>query len=281
MQIITSPSDYQQLGLKWRAAGESHAQVPTMGALHEGHFALIDEARRRAERVSVTLFVNPIQFNSAADFEKYPNTFEADAEACRVRGVDVLFAPTREAMYPLGFDTHVEVGAMASPLCGEHRPGHFRGVTTVVMKLFMLGQPTAAIFGWKDAQQFIILRKMAADLALPIEMIGIDTIREADGLAKSSRNVRLSQEYRRAVPAIYQGLRAAAEHFAQGERNTAKLLGAARAPVEDQPILKIEYLEARALDTLAEQHTTEPGNTLIAAAVWAGDVRLIDNVRLK
>jgi pantoate--beta-alanine ligase len=279
-QIIHAPDDYQRTALAWRRQGLSHAQVPTMGALHEGHHRLILEARERARRVSVTLFVNPIQFDSAGDLETYPRTWEADVAACRELGVDVLFAPTVEAMYPAGFQTRVEVERLAGSLCGSRRPGHFRGVTTVVMKLLLLGQPTVAVFGWKDAQQFLVLRRMVADLAAPVEMVGVETVREGDGLAKSSRNRRLTAEQRAAAPASYAGLRMAERAFTAGERDAAPLLAAARREIERATALRIEHLEARSLETLETLTTAEPGNTLIATAVWAGQTRLIDNVRL-
>jgi pantoate--beta-alanine ligase len=279
LEIVDNPAEYQRIALDWRRQGLRHAQVPTMGALHEGHLALLDEARRRADRVSLTLFVNPIQFNAADDLAKYPRTWEADVAACRARGADLLFAPPKEAMYPAGFQTHVEVEGLSGPLCGAHRPGHFRGVTTVVMKLFQLGQPTTAVFGWKDAQQFLILRRMVRDLDMPVEMIGVETVREPDGLAMSSRNRRLSPEQRAAAPAIRRGLQAAAKLFDGGEREMGKLIAAARSEIDREPALKIEYLEGRSTDTLELLESARPGETLIAAAVWAGDVRLIDNVR--
>jgi pantoate--beta-alanine ligase len=279
MQIVTSPADYQKLALEWRAKGLSHAQAPTMGALHEGHCALMREARARADRVSVTLFVNPIQFNSPDDLDRYPRTWDEDVAACERHGVDALFAPSPEAMYSEGFQTHVEVERLAGPLCGARRPGHFRGVTTVVMKLFMLGQPTHGVFGWKDAQQFLVLRRMARDLAIPIEMIGVETVRESDGLAMSSRNRRLSPAQRAAASAIHRGLEAAARLFEAGRRDARELLAAAREAIERQPELRVEYLEARSLETLEELETVTPSDALLAAAVWAGAVRLIDNVR--
>jgi pantoate--beta-alanine ligase len=280
MEIVREPGVYQAAALGWRREGLSHAQVPTMGALHEGHFRLIAEARARAERVSVTLFVNQIQFNRADDLEAYPRTWESDAAACRELGVDVLFAPEQGAMYPAGFETHVEVARLSGPLCGAERPGHFRGVTTVVMKLLMLGQPTTAVFGWKDAQQFLVLRRMVRDLNVPVEMVTVETVREGDGLAKSSRNARLTPEQRAAAPAIYRGLAAAEKMFRGGESDADRLLAAARETIEAERELRVEYLEAREMEGLVEVAEAEPGNTLIAAAVWAGDVRLIDNVRL-
>ena len=280
MEIIHDPAEYQQRALEWRAQGRSHAVVPTMGALHAGHFHLIETARAHADRVSVTLFVNPKQFGANEDLGKYPRTFEADAEGCRARGVDALFAPAPGAMYPAGFQTHVAVEGLTAPLCGAARPGHFQGVTTVVMKLFMLAQPTAAFFGWKDAQQFLVLRRMVRDLAVPVEMIGIETVREADGLALSSRNAYLTAEERVDAPLIYKGLSAAREAFESGERNAGMLVGLIRGKIEQSPRFKIEYAEARSLETLELLDEAREGGTLIAVAARVGTTRLIDNIRL-
>jgi pantoate--beta-alanine ligase len=280
MKIIHEPQEYQRQGLDWRAERLRHAQIPTMGALHDGHFRLIEEGRRRADRVSVTLFVNPIQFNAAADLEKYPRTWEADVEGCERRGVDVLFAPDIAAMYPEGFQTHVEVEGTTAPMEGAHRPGHFRGVTTVVLKLFLLGQPTEAIFGWKDAQQLLTIRRMARDLDVPVEVVGMETVRESDGLAMSSRNVRLPAEDRARASGIYAGLAAAAAAFEQGERDARRLETIARDEILRSGPFEIEYIEARSMDTLERLEEAEPGRTLLAMAGWLGGVRLIDNVRM-
>ena len=280
MDIVHEPDQYQQQALKWRAEGLTHALVPTMGALHAGHYCLIEEARRRADRVSVSLFVNPKQFGPAEDLDKYPRTFEQDAEGCRARGVDALFAPNPAAMYPPGFQTQVAVEKMTMPLCGAARPGHFNGVTTVVMKLFMLAQPTMALFGWKDAQQFLVLRRMVRDLAVPIEMIGVETVREADGLAMSSRNAYLTPEQRHAAPLINEGLQAAREVFESGERRAEALLGLVRGAIGRSPLFNLEYAEARSLETLEALEQAEADNTLIAVAARLGATRLIDNIRL-
>lgn len=280
VEIITDPLEFQKQSLDWRGTGQSSAFVPTMGALHAGHFTLIDEARRRADKVSVSLFVNPIQFGPNEDLAKYPRTFEADAEGCRVRGVDVLFAPTKDAMYPEGFQTHVAVEKMTGVLCGASRPGHFQGVTTVVMKLFMLAQPTMALFGWKDAQQFLVLRRMVHDLDIPIEMIGVETVREPDGLAMSSRNAYLTPEQRADAPKIYAGLRAARKAFENGERSAARLIEIVRESIEGSKWMKVEYIETRSMDKLDAVESAEPGNTLLATAVKLSTARLIDNVRL-
>lgn len=280
MQIIHDPAEYQKLTLAWRAQGLTHALVPTMGALHAGHFRLIEEARQRAQRVSVSLFVNPIQFGPTEDLAKYPRTLDADAEGCRARGVDILFAPAPDAMYPAGFQTHVAVEKLTQPLCGAARPGHFQGVATVVMKLFMLAQPTAALFGWKDAQQFIVLRRMVRDLAVPLEMIGVEIVREADGLAMSSRNAYLTPEQRADAPLIFKGLQAARDAASAGERSARMLLGLIKQKIESSPRFKLEYAEARSMETMDELETVVPGDTLIAVAARLGNTRLIDNIRL-
>lgn len=279
MEIIHDPEAYQRQTLAWRAQGLTHAVVPTMGALHAGHFRLVEEARGRADRVSVTLFVNPIQFGPNEDLAKYPRTFEADVEGCRQRGVDILFAPRPDAMYPPGFQTHVAVEKLTAPLCGAARPGHFQGVTTVVMKLFMLAQPTTALFGWKDAQQFLILRRMVRDLAVPVEMVGIDTVREPDGLAMSSRNAYLSPEDRADAPLIGKGLQAARAAFEAGERDARKLEALVRQSIERSPRFKVEYVEARSMETIETLNQAQPGDTLLAVAARIGATRLIDNIR--
>lgn len=280
MDTIRDPHEYQQRALEWRAEGQTHALVPTMGALHAGHYTLIERARGLADRVSVSLFVNPRQFGPNEDLAAYPRTYDNDREGCAARGVDVMFAPTNDAMYPPGFETSVRVERLGLPLCGRSRPVHFGGVATVVMKLLMLAQPTHALFGWKDAQQLLVLRRMVHDLAVPVEVIGVETVREHDGLAMSSRNAYLGPEDRAAAPLLYLALCAARERFEAGERRAQELLGAARAVVEPSPRIRTDYLEMRSLDSLETLETAEPGNTLIAIAAYLGDARLIDNVRL-
>lgn len=280
MDIINDSAQFQSIALDWRAAGLTSALVPTMGALHEGHFKLIEEARKRAERVVVTLFVNPAQFGPTEDLDRYPRTFDADAEACRRLGADILFAPNAAAIYPPGYQTYVDVEQLSRPLCGASRPGHFRGVATVVLKLLMLSQPTMALFGWKDAQQFLVLRRMVEDLAVPVKMIGIETVREDDGLAKSSRNKYLTPEERADAPRIYQGLQAARRAFEAGERSTAVLIDRVRETISQSPRFAIDYIEARSLESLDEVQTAQPGNCLIAVAAQLGKARLIDNIRL-
>lgn len=280
MDIFRDPAAFQKQSLAWRADGLRVALVPTMGALHAGHFKLIETAREIADRVSVSIFVNPIQFGPNEDLSKYPRTFDADAEGCRARGVDAILAPEPDAIYPAGYQTTVHVGGLTAPLCGKSRPTHFDGVTTVVLKLLNLAQPSVALFGWKDAQQLLVIRRMVRDLDVPVEIRGVEIVREPDGLAMSSRNVYLTPEERAEAPRIQSGLAAARDAFINGERDTTKLLAIARRPIEECPLMKIDYIEARSMETLDEVAQAAEGETIIAAAVFLGKTRLIDNVRL-
>jgi len=276
MQTITEPRTMQAWADATRARGERIALVPTMGALHEGHVALIAEARRRAKRVVVSIFVNPIQFDRRDDFERYPQTLEDDAARCAAAGVDVIFAPSPRAMYPEGFQTAVEVAALTVPLCGKTRPRHFRGVTTVVTKLFHAVRPHLAVFGEKDWQQLAVVRRMAADLDFGIEIVGVPTVREADGLALSSRNRRLSADEREAARCVPRALDAAAEMAATGETRPAMIVGRVEMEIAASPRARLEYAEVRDPETLEEvEEVTAPA--LLGVAVWVGDVRLIDN----
>ena len=250
-----------------------------MGALHAGHLALVDEARRHADVVVVSIFVNPLQFNVAADFERYPRPIDDDLARCDAVGVDAVYAPTGGAMYPPGFDTHVEPGALAEPFEGAHRPGHFRGVTTVVAKLFAAVRPHVAVFGRKDAQQLAVIERMTLDLDLGIDIVGLPTVREADGLAMSSRNTRLEPADRAAAVCIAAGLRAAAQAVELGERDPRAIVDIARALVDAEPRARLEYLELVDPSTFATvEAPLQPGDWLLVAAVWFGEVRLIDNL---
>lgn len=262
-----------------RVAGRRVGFVPTMGALHAGHLALVDEARRHADVVVVSIFVNPLQFNVAADFERYPRPIDDDLARCDAVGVDAVYAPTGGAMYPPGFDTHVEPGALAEPFEGAHRPGHFRGVTTVVAKLFAAVRPHVAVFGRKDAQQLAVIERMTLDLDLGIDIVGLPTVREADGLAMSSRNTRLEPADRAAAVCIAAGLRAAAQAVELGERDPRAIVDIARALVDAEPRARLEYLELVDPSTFATvEAPLQPGDWLLVAAVWFGEVRLIDNL---
>ena len=252
--------------------------VPTMGALHEGHLSLVDAARARASFVAVTIFVNPLQFAPTDDLDRYPRTFDADLASCAARGVDVVFAPAPDAMYPPGFQTHVAVGDLTEPLEGAFRPGHFDGVTTVVAKLFNLAGPCVACFGRKDYQQQLVLRRMAYDLDLPVEVVSLPIVREPDGLARSSRNRYLSAEERTRACAIVQGLRAAWDAFDGGERDVRTLTALCRAPV-DAAFDAIDYVATRDPETLAPVDRAQERAALLVAA-HLGPTRLIDNVVL-
>ena len=279
MKQFHTPSAMQHWADEQRRAGHRIAIVPTMGALHEGHLHLIDIAHQHAERVIVTIFVNPIQFNRTDDFAKYPRTIDDDADKCRLRTVHALYLPTAEVMYPAGYETYVVPGQLADSLCGAGRPGHFKGVTTVVTKLFNATRPDVAIFGEKDFQQLAILRRMTDDLDFGIDIVGVPTVREPDGLAKSSRNVRLSPDDRLAARCIPEALQAAQRSVLAGERSAAMLAGQAAQHIGQELAARIEYLDVRDPATLQPVHHLT-GPTLLAAAVWVGEVRLIDNIIL-
>lgn len=280
MEIVNNPQSYQKTALDWRREGLTSAVVPTMGAFHEGHRTLIREGRRLADRLSVTLFVNPIQFAPGEDLDRYPRQLDADVQACRDLGVDVLFTPPKDAMYPQGFQTHVAVERMTQALCGAARPGHFQGVTTVVLKLLMLAQPSWAVFGWKDAQQFLVIRRMVRDLNIPVALAAVETVREADGLAMSSRNAYLTPEQRADAPLIYRGLESARRAFEDGERRTVAMVDRVRESIARSPHIEIEYIEARSMETLDPLDEVVGGDTLLAVAARLVDTRLIDNIRL-
>src|SRR5262249_50398712 len=275
MEIITEPGAMQAWADGERRAGRRIALVPTMGALHEGHLELVRAARTRADRVVVSIFVNPIQFDRRDDFERYPRALDDDAARCAAE-VDVIYAPTPGTMYPEGFASGVEVAGVSESLCGRSRPGHFRGVTTVVTKLFNAVRPHCAAFGEKDWQQLAVVRRMAADLDTGIEIVGVPTVREADGLALSSRNRLLGSDARRAAVCVPRALAAAAAAVAG--RDTAGRSGAARAAAlsGSEPQARLEYAEVRDPHSLTELEEVR-GPALLALAVWVGGVRLIDN----
>jgi pantoate--beta-alanine ligase len=254
--------------------------VPTMGWLHEGHRALMHRARADDATTVVTIFVNPRQFNEAADYQRYPRNEERDLEACVEAGVDLVWAPPVDEVYPPGFDTLVSVGAVAAPLEGAARPGHFDGVATVVAILFALVGAEHAYFGQKDAQQVMVIRQMARDLALPTEVIAYPTVREADGLALSSRNVHLSPPERAAAPVIHRALLAARERWAAGERSGDALRGEMQEVLAGEPLADVEYVSCADGLTLHELDRVA-GPALLSAAVRFGATRLIDNELLE
>jgi len=260
-----------------RGSGAQIALVPTMGAFHDGHLSLMRRAREVAGFVVVSLFVNPTQFNDAADLQKYPRNEALDAEMARDAGVDLIFAPKVDEVYPTGFATTVEVGRLSEPLEGVSRgPQHFRGVATVVTKLLNMAQPDVALFGQKDAQQALVIRRLVRDLDLPVRIEICPTVREADGLAMSSRNVRLDADARRRAPALARALHAIEARVAAGERDATAALAVA-SPILEEAGIAPEYLAAVSAETLQPVSTME-SETLIAIAAMVGGVRLIDNV---
>ncbi len=284
MQIIESPAELQLAALALRSAGETIALVPTMGNLHEGHLSLVREARARASRVIVSDFVNPTQFGPNEDYASYPRTFEADCALLEREGADIVFHPAPEAMYPEGTSVSLVETSLSRNLCGARRPGHFNGVCTVVAKLFLLAQPHIAVFGRKDAQQLRVIRRMVRDLNFPIEIVGAPIVREADGLAMSSRNQYLRPEERRQAPALHHALEACEKAFAAGERSVAALRGAilgvlaAEAPGGTPDY--VELADDETLELLADGATVVRP-VLAALAVRFGPTRLIDNTELR
>lgn len=253
--------------------------VLTMGALHTGHLALVRRAKAECTSVAATIYVNPTQFGEAQDLASYPRPVQDDLRILEREGVDVVFVPSDAEMYPMGFGTWVEPGAVAARLEGEHRPGHFRGVCTVVLKLFNILGPDRSYFGQKDAQQALVIRKMAADLALPIEIVAVPTVRERDGLAMSSRNGNLSREERVAARVLYQALSHAQELAAEGERDGGVLRAAIRECIDMEPLAAIDYVSIADPEDLAEVGTLD-GPALALVGVRIGQTRLIDNVTL-
>ena len=259
-----------------RRDGKKIAVVPTMGALHEGHLELVRHARSRADVVILTIFVNPTQFGPNEDLAKYPRDEAGDLEKARAAGIDLAFCPVAEAMYPPGAQTFVEVRELAKPLCGRSRPGHFAGVATVVSKLFNATLPHVAVFGEKDYQQLAIIRRMTRDLDFGIEIASVPIVREADGVALSSRNRYLSDEQRLAARSLSAGLGAAQAAYAAGERNAAALVATARAPIMAEPLARIDYVELRDAEELTDIVRVERP-AVLAMAVFVGTTRLIDN----
>ncbi len=253
--------------------------VPTMGFLHEGHLALVRQARASNATVLVTIFVNPTQFGPSEDFAQYPRDMERDVKLLRKEGVDFVFSPPPEEMYPTGFSTAVLIEGLSERLEGEFRPGHFRGVATVVAKLFNIVQPDRAYFGQKDAQQLRVIRKLVADLNVPTEIVAVPTVREADGLALSSRNTLLSPQEREAATVLSRALREAEARFEAGERSGQVLRDAMRVVLSDEPLAKPDYVSVADPDTLQELDHTD-GPALLSLAVRIGSVRLIDNILL-
>ncbi len=261
------------------AAGRTVALVPTMGALHGAHRALIRRARDLAADVAVSIFVNPTQFDEDEDFESYPRSLETDVAQCEDEDVAMVFAPSAATMSPDGDRTFVEVSGLSDVVEGAVRPGHFRGVTTVVLKLFSIVRPDVAVFGWKDAQQFLILRRMVEDLHLPIRLEAIETVREPDGLAMSSRNRLLNEDERAAAPALHSALQAGLQGIIAGGRKSEQIEKVVLQRLAEEPRVDLDHLDIVHTETLEPLERIVPGKTLVALAARVGKTRLIDNVR--
>jgi pantoate--beta-alanine ligase len=253
--------------------------VPTMGYLHEGHLSLVRRARAENDRVAVSIFVNPTQFGPHEDYARYPRDLERDLRLLEPLGVDLVFIPSVEEMYPPGFQTWVIVEEVSRPLEGASRPGHFRGVATVVAKLFNILQPDRAYFGQKDAQQTVVIRRMVQDLNIPVEIVICPTVREPDGLAMSSRNTYLNPEERRAATVLFRALQAAKARYEAGERDAERLREAMREVIRAEPLARIDYVSVAHPETLQELERVE-GPALLSLAVYIGTTRLIDNLML-
>ncbi|MBK7292809.1 MAG: pantoate--beta-alanine ligase [Holophagaceae bacterium] len=278
MRVVRTIADLRALLRPLREAGKRIGFVPTMGFLHEGHEALIRQSAARCDATVVSIFVNPTQFGPSEDLANYPKDLERDQNLCLEAGTTVLFLPEASEIYPTGFQTHVEPGRLAEPLCGRFRPGHFRGVATVVAKLFNMVEPDLAFFGQKDFQQTVVIRRMARDLNLPVDVVVVPTIREADGLALSSRNAYLDEDARRRALRLSEGLLAAKAAFEAGERNGAKLVEIARKPLAG--VDSVQYLELVDTQNLEPIQGPVDRSAALCVAAYVGSTRLIDNVLL-
>lgn len=278
MELVETIHGMKSLQQKWGMADQSIGFVPTMGYLHEGHRQLITESVKNNQRTVVSIFVNPTQFGPKEDLSHYPRDFERDMELCRTLNVDAIFYPSVEEMYPQGFSTTVNLSELTSNLCGASRPTHFAGVCTVVTKLLLIIGPTRAYFGEKDYQQLQIIRQLVEDLTIPVTVIGCPIVRESDGLAMSSRNSYLNAEQRKSAKLIYQSITKGKELWKQ-ERNPDKVIESLTETIRKEPLARIDYIEildAKSLQKMSDKTT----NILIAAAVFIGEVRLIDNVTI-
>ncbi len=279
MKSLQTIADMRMASRSVRREGKRLGFVPTMGALHEGHLSLVRAARAQCDVVAVSIFVNPLQFGPKEDLAKYPRPFERDSELLKKEGVDFLFAPAAEEMYPGGAVTYVIVESLSDKLCGRSRPGHFRGVTTVVAKLFHIVEPDSAFFGQKDAAQAAIIRRMVSDLNMPVEIAVRPIVREPDGLAMSSRNAYLKPDERKSALILHRALTEVKNQFDQGQRRGAALIESGKQVLAQEPAVRLDYLEIVDPDTLDPMEAiTRPA--LVAVAGFAGTTRLIDNVLL-
>lgn len=277
MNVVTEIEGVRQV--RWADSTATWGLVPTMGFLHEGHLDLVRRARAENDQVGVSIFVNPIQFNNPGDLEKYPRDMDRDSALLEKEGVDLLWTPMPQNMYPKEYQTYVNVTQVTTLLEGASRPGHFQGVATVVAKLFNVFQPTRAYFGQKDAQQLVVIRRMAKDLDFNLQIIACPTVREDDGLAMSSRNVRLIPEHRSQAVCLYKALQAAENAYSSGVREAARLREMMIDIISNAPAARIDYVSVANPETLEELETVESG-ALLSMAVFFGDVRLIDNLVL-
>ncbi|NVL90992.1 MAG: pantoate--beta-alanine ligase [Desulfobacterales bacterium] len=280
MQIITAISHMQQEARRLLQTGKTIAFVPTMGYFHEGHLALMREGRKHGDALIVSIFVNPIQFSHSEDFKTYPGNLDRDVSLAESVGVDLIFAPDTGAMYDNAFQTYIDLEMLPGYLCGTSRPGHFRGVATVVTKLFNIIKPHAAVFGEKDYQQLVVIRRMVRDLNLDIKIIAIPTVRESDGLAMSSRNTYLSEDERRSSLSLFQALKKGQGSAAQGIKDAKQLIREASELIRAYPYTKIDYVAVCDPETLEDVDLVDRP-ALMALAVWVGKTRLIDNMILK
>jgi pantoate--beta-alanine ligase len=278
MQVIESINEMQSLAISQRSKERLVALVPTMGYLHKGHLSLIEVARSRADQVVVSIFVNPTQFSANEDLSAYPRDRERDLQLCREAGVDVVFLPTSEAMYPKGYSTYLVEETISKAMCGVSRPHHFRGVTTVVGKLFNIVRPDIAVFGQKDAQQAAIIRKITEDFHYCIDIVVAPTVREDDGLAMSSRNKYLTPYQRGEALIISQALKTAKEMFDGGVRNSDRVVAEVTHLLSTKRKVRIIYVCTVDRDTMEPMRELVPGRTILAVAAWVDEVRLIDNI---
>ncbi|GAB4436480.1 MAG: pantoate--beta-alanine ligase [bacterium] len=282
MEIIKTIAELQSKIKKLKLSGRTVGFVPTMGYLHEGHLTLVREAKKSCDVVVVSIFVNPLQFGPKEDFSRYPRDFERDCGMLEKEKVDIVFAPESEEMYKTGFQTFVEVTEVTKTLCGASRPGHFRGVTTVVLKLFNAVMPDKAFFGMKDFQQLVTVERMVKDLNLDLEVVGVPIVREKDGLAMSSRNTYLSEEERRSALSLNKSLEKAKELVGRGERDVKVILGEVTKIIKESPFTKIDYVKICNPETLGYiEEGMLKERALLALAVFVGKTRLIDNTLLE
>ncbi len=277
MNVITTVREMQTFSEAQRLRGEKIAFVPTMGYLHDGHLKLMEEGKKRGDCLVISIYVNPTQFGPGEDLDKYPRDFERDERLARDVGVDVIFYPSNSEMYPEQYQTSVTVEDITENLCGLTRPTHFRGVTTVCAKLFNIVKPHVTTFGKKDFQQLVVIQRMVADLNMDIEVVGIPTVREPDGLAMSSRNAYLEKGQRESALSLIRSLKLASDLYGRGERSAEKIIHEVKSFIEKHPGVSIDYAKICDIDTMADVETVEEKKSVLAVAAWVGTPRLIDN----